>query len=240
MRKTAAPAALGAALLATAACSADRRGDPAGAMPREDPASTEEAATVVYCVINAHTDPGTVHFQGPDWLLSASEGRGPQQLNVRIDEYLQPVVSTSGSFKLDPSALSTSVGYSMGARYQLQASGGVTVSSGAFRRLEAYTAFQRTIWEVRDASCTTVLGRGASFKPIGVFFQVVSASSVALPDLGVYVAGSVDEGPAVVPWGTGPATAGDGADAGGNDGGEDAGDASDAGDAGDAGAGDGG
>ena len=57
------------------------------------------------------------------------------------------------------------------------------------KRLEAYAAYQRTVWEIRDADCLVPLGTGASFKPIGVYFRVVDAEDIALPDPGFCTVG---------------------------------------------------
>jgi hypothetical protein len=175
---------LAAALAAgsTAACT------PApAASPGEEVGAASEPQTVTYCVLDAHTDVGTVHFQGPDWLLTSSEAAGPLELDVVVQQYVQPAMSTSADIKLDPTAVSAAVGYSLAERYEIQGAGRQALSDGELERLEAYTAFQRTIWEIRDATCAVHLGTGASFKPIGVYFRVVDTTDVTLPELGGYV-----------------------------------------------------
>ena len=154
-----------------------------GADLEETTRAAAEAQTTC-CVLNARTDLGTVHFQGPDWLLSSSEALGPLELNVRIQQYVQPAMSTSVDVTLDPSILSDAVGYNMAERYELQGGARHALAQGELKRLEAYTAYQRTAWEIRDATCAVLLGTGASFKPIGVYFRVVNAESITLPDLG--------------------------------------------------------
>jgi hypothetical protein len=236
-------AAIGAALIAVAAsaCAGDGRNEPAG--PEERAAGAAAQALVpAYCILNAHTDNGTVHFQGPDWLLSSSEGLGPQQLSVRVSQYVQPAVSTTGNFTLDATGVSNAVGYNMAERYEIIGGARLDVATFAFQRLEAYTAYQRTIWEIRDGACEAILGYGASFRPIGVYFRTVNTSDTWIPDLGVTLVGPVAVDPsALVPAGPGAVLppGGSGGAAGPSDAG--AGDAG-AGDAGpsDAGAADGG
>jgi hypothetical protein len=180
------PVSLAAALAAgsVVSCAASRTAGPGEALGA---AAEPQAAT--YCVLDAHTDRGTVHFQGPDWLITSSEALGPLELDVRVQQYVQPALSTSTDVRLDPSTLSRAVGYSMAERYEIQGAARRALETGEHKRLEAYTAFQRTIWEIRDASCAVTLGTGASFKPIGVYFRVVDATDVALPEIGGYVVG---------------------------------------------------
>lgn len=188
------------------------------AIPDDEADSASQAWTPTHCILNAHTDNGTVHFQGPNWLLTSSEGLGPQSLNVVIQQTVQPAISASETFKLDPSSISEAVGYSVTERYDVFGGATLAVPRMAFQRLEAYTAYQRTVWEIRDASCDVVLGLGASFRPIGVFFRTVNTSDVWIPDVDVYVVG-----PAPVYSGIGvpppppDAGAGDAGDAGAGD-----------------------
>jgi hypothetical protein len=178
------PVVLAAALIAgaTPACARSRE-----AAPDEETGAAAQPQAVAYCVLDAHTDVGTVHFQGPDWLLSSSEALGPLELNVRVQQYIQPAMSTTDEIKLDPATLSNAVGYNMAQRFEIQGAGRQALSKGELKRMEAYTAYQRTIWEIRDADCAVPLGMGASFMPIGVYFRVVDATDVTLPDLGAYV-----------------------------------------------------
>lgn len=188
-----APTALSAAVIggSIAACSPG----PAAGPEEETGAGSQAQAT--YCLINAHTDVGTVHFQGPDWLLSSSQARAPLEIDLRIESYVQPAVSTTTDIKLDPDTISKAVGYRMAERYRVMGGARFTPSMTiGSERLEAYTAYQRTVWEIRDASCAVPLGMGASFKPIGVYFRVTFAASIALPEIGVVVpGGAVPEGP---------------------------------------------
>ena len=174
-----------------AACAPDRSAGPAEPV---GVASQEQAPA--YCVFNAHTDVGTVHFQGPDWLLTSSEGRGPLELDVRVEQYVQPSVSTSVDVKLNPSTLSKAVGYNMAERYLLQGAARQSLMGPELKRLEAYTAYQRTVWEIRDASCAVPLGAGASFRPIGLYFRVVLAADITLPQVGVHLVTPGDAIPA--------------------------------------------
>jgi hypothetical protein len=179
--------AVGAALLA---------GSPAACAPGR-PESSEALGratwtqTGPYALVFGSTDVGTVHFQGPDWLLTSSEAAAPLELNVRVDQYVQPQMSTSIDVKLDPSAISKTVGYSIAERYLLQGAARRSLSNGEFKRIEAYPAFQRTVWEIRDASTAALLGMGATYRPIGLYFRVVDSENFVLPDPGV----PVPEGP---------------------------------------------
>ena len=147
----------------------------------------EQAASITHCLLDVHTDTGTFHFEGPDWLIGSVEGRGPQSLNLRIGEYVQPAVSTSTTDKPTASEISSAVGYSLTRRYEVLGASTATVDAGRFQRLEAYADYQRTIWEIRDAACATTLGAGASYKPVGIYFKVVDAGDTRLPEVGVYV-----------------------------------------------------
>jgi hypothetical protein len=101
-----------------------------------------------------------------------------------VQQYVQPAMSTTVDVKLDPATVSKAVGYSMAERYEIQGGARRSLDVGQRKRMEAYTAYQRTVWEIRDASCVVVLGMGASFKPIGLYFRVADAHDVALPVVG--------------------------------------------------------
>jgi hypothetical protein len=174
---------MGAFLLvgSATACAPAREMDPTertGAAPQ---------AQSVYCVLDASTDVGTVHFQGPDWLLTSSEVVGPLELNVRVLQYLQPAMSTSIDVELDPSTISNAVGYSVQHRYGIEDRTRLSVDAGRFQRVEAYADYQRTVFDVLDAGCSTFLDTGAAYRPIGVYFKAVYAEDVCLPDIGVHV-----------------------------------------------------
>jgi hypothetical protein len=175
--------------------------------------ATSQESTTAYCILNAHTDNGTVHFEGPKWLLASSEGASPLLIELRVLKFILPAMSTTGNYKPDPSAVSTAVGYSMTERYGVEDFTRVTIATARFQRVEAYPAFQRTIWEIRDADCNVPLGAGASYKPIGVYFKVVTTTDVALPDVGVHVIDVLDDGSGLVVPG-GPAADGGPRDAG--------------------------
>jgi hypothetical protein len=152
------------------------------------------------------TDPTTVHFEGPKWLLTSGEGAGPMLLDVRVQKYLIPAVSTTGLYKPDAGTISHAVGYNMTNWYGVFDYTHVTVDNLRYQRVEAYPAFQRTVWEIRDASCTQYLGLGASYRPIGVYFKVIDAVHVELPGVGVHIIESLDDGSGVVvPGGPEPA-----------------------------------
>ncbi|MFT3776472.1 MAG: hypothetical protein QM820_64855 [Minicystis sp.] len=147
------------------------------------------------CILDVHTDSGTFHFEGPNWILDAAEGLGPRTLSLNVAVFVQPQVATSTNFKPDPNVISAAVGYSVATRYQVAAGDSVSLLQGQFRRLEAYTAFQRTIWEIRDGTCLNRLGVGVTYKPIGIYFKTVDAHDVAISDLGVYVFNAPCVGP---------------------------------------------
>jgi hypothetical protein len=199
------------ALAAIAACAEDR---PTGA-PVELGAAAD-SLTVDYCLLDVHTDDGTIHFEGPDWLLASVEGAGPLNLDLRELDFLIPTVTTTGNDKPKASTVSAAVGFSVQDRYGVNDYTRLAVASGTFQRVEAYADFQRTVFEVHDASCGAFLGTGAAYRPIGVYFRAVYAEDVALPDFGVHVYVPVDDGPPPVPAGTQPGDAGAdaGADAG--------------------------
>jgi hypothetical protein len=216
MRIPIARVALGAAAVlgASSTCTRDRSGEPASAIGQDDlegPGAVSEALSTVHCILNVHTDRGTVHFEGPNWLLASGEGlaQSALQVDIRVLRFVLPAMSTTTTEKPDASTVSTAVGYSMTERYGVEDFTQVTIATGRFQRVEAYPAFQRTIFEVRDASCVTPLGTGAAYRPIGVYFKVVDTVDVPLPDVGVYVFDSTCVGPTCIgQWG--PPTAGGG------------------------------
>jgi hypothetical protein len=178
---------------------------------------TASAQGAGYCITNVHTDIPTVHFRGQEWMIGSSEGLGPRDLEVNVTEFVQPQVSTSTSVKPSGDDISAAVGYSVTTRYQISASSKVAVTAGAFQRLEAYTAFQRAIWEIRDAVCNVHLGMGASYKPVGVYFETVNAGDFGIFDPGVYAPAPDCGGPGCVP--AAPPPGADPPDAGAPDGG---------------------
>lgn len=164
-----------------------------------------EAATVAYCLLNVRTDNDTVHFEGPRWRLASSEGAGPLQLELRVLQFVLPAMSTSSTAKLDPGTVSAAVGYNVTERFGVDDFSLVTVKTGMFQRLEAYPAFRRTVFEIRDASCNVPLGVGAAYRPVGILFKVVTTTDVALPDLGVRVVEVLADGSGlVIAGGTAP------------------------------------
>jgi hypothetical protein len=72
------------------------------------------------------------------------------------------------------------------AGFQVQASSGIDVPAMRYQRLEAYTSFQKTVFEIRDLTCSTVLGLGSAYRPIGVHFETRDAFDVAMVDVGIY------------------------------------------------------
>jgi hypothetical protein len=157
--------------------------------------ASDDALEVDYCILNVHTDEETVHFEGPDWMIASVEGAGPLNLDLRVLKFLIPTMSTTGHYKPKESTVSTAVGYSMQERYGVNDYTRLAVNTGTFQRVEAYADFQRTAFEIHDAGCGALLGTGASYRPIGVYFRAVDATDVALPDIGVHLCVPVDEGP---------------------------------------------
>lgn len=151
----------------------------------DDIAVAADPSTAPYCVLNAQTDAGTFHFEGTAWLLASVEGAGPIILDLTVNTYLIPVMSTSTTVTPPSSTISNAVGYSLTAECAVISFSRATVNQGYFQRVEAYPEFQRTVFEIRDASCGALLGTGASYKPIGVYFKVVDTVDIALPDVGV-------------------------------------------------------
>ena len=102
-------------------------------------------------------------------------------LVITIAGYAAPIVNTTVTRRPKESDISTAVGYSLGKFYYLQASAAYTVEEWSYRRLEAYINYARSAWVIREAGCGAVLGTGVSLKPIGVYFAVRKAGSVAVP-----------------------------------------------------------
>jgi hypothetical protein len=154
-----------------------------------------DALVADYCLLDVHTDEETVHVEGPDWLLASVEGAGPMKLDLRVQTFLIPRMTTTGNCKPKKSAVSMAVGYSMEERYGVSDFSRLDVTVGAFQRIEAYPNFRRTVFEIHDANCGVLLGMGAAYRPIGVYFRAVYASDVALPDVGVRVCVPVADPP---------------------------------------------
>jgi hypothetical protein len=162
---------------ALAACGAGEEGEIGTA---------QEAQSGAFCITNVRTDPTTVHFTGQEWLLGSSEGYGPRTLTVAVAASVLPQVSTSTTTKPSAADVSKAVGYAVQTRIDVAASSTWTVSSGVFQREEAYAAYQRAFWEIRDAACGVLLGTGISYRPIGVFFQTVNTADIPIVDPGVF------------------------------------------------------
>lgn len=186
-------------------CAVDWPGEPPSAADLGEPehvVAGSQKVTGSYCILNPHTDNGTIHFEGPNWLLASSEGASPLLIDLRVVKFILPATSTTGNYKPDASAVSNAIGYSITERYGVDDFTRVTVATARFQRVEAYPVFQRTVYEIRDADCNVLLGAGAAYKPIGVYFKVVTTTGVTLPDVGVRVVESLDDGPSsVVPGG---------------------------------------
>jgi hypothetical protein len=152
----------------------------AGSRDGRESAAAAEALDGAYCIRDVQVDPFTYHFDSPRWVLDAAEGEGPRVLGVTIAGLAVPLVSTTVSLHPKESDISRAVGYSLGEFYWVQASAAFSVDVNDFQRLEAYLDYARSTWMVREAGCGAVLGAGVSFKPIGVYFVVRDAASVAI------------------------------------------------------------
>jgi hypothetical protein len=144
-----------------------------------------ERQAAAYAIAGVHASAGTAHFIGLPWLLNSAEGVGPLVVTTHVGTFVQPVMSTTVT-GVDPDAVSHAVGYSVWARHDLLAVSSASLPPFESSRLEAYASFNETCWEVRDPSTGAPVGSGESFEPCGVYFQTVSASHVALPDIGVF------------------------------------------------------
>ncbi len=153
-----------------------------GDAPRSEPIGAAQEADDC-CIASVKADPVTVHFEGPAWLLASGEAEGPMLIDVRVVDFIIPAVSTSGSVTPKMSAISDAVGFNVEQRFGVQDFSRYTLMTGQFKRVEAYTNYQRFAFEIRDASCGAVIGSGAAYRPIGVYFKLVDAYDVALPDV---------------------------------------------------------
>jgi hypothetical protein len=141
-------------------------------------------------ITNVLVDPVLYHWEDPDHLLEAAEGFGPRTVGLDVAVSVSPTVTvvitrtpssgTSGGGAggsdsagemlklLGDATLSTSLGYSESQVFTLDASSSVLVGVNEYARLEAYTDFQRSTWNVVGPGC---LGAGVSYKPVGVYFK---------------------------------------------------------------------
>jgi hypothetical protein len=179
----------------------------------DEVAEAQESLVGTYCIFNARIAPGSFHFDGPTWLLDSAEGQGPRSLDLSISSFVQPQISTNTTAKPGPDDVSEAVGYSVTTRFQIQASSSIDVDAMHYQRLEAYTAFQQTYFEIRDPACAVIVGAGSAYKPIGIYFQTRNAFDVSLPDVGIYTFP-----PPVIPVVPLPGGAGGAGSAGGSDG----------------------
>jgi hypothetical protein len=173
------------AILATALVGGCEGNRPSGG----GPVLGETADGIGYCISNVRVDANTIHFFGHRWLIGIAEGAGPRNLSLEITEAVAPEVSvqTETGLEVDPGDISEAVGYSVATSFEVAASSTIEVAEDEFRRLEAYTSYQRALWEIHDAACGARIGVGASYKPVGVYFQTVEGASFLLPDPGVHV-----------------------------------------------------
>lgn len=190
-----------AVMLGVAACS--------GPLPDGALGTATDPQVAAYAIGGVHTAPGTIHFTGLPWLLGSAEGTGPMVVTTNIGTFVLPAISTTLT-GIDRDTVSHAVGYSLSARHDIIAVATETLTTLESSRLEAYTSFVETSWEVRDASGGGLLGTGMSFNPSGVFFQTVNAYHAALPDMGLttFVPGCEDLACAPPPGARGEVDAG--------------------------------
>lgn len=156
-----------------------------GALPEGEPGTAADPLVAAYAIGGVRTSPMSVHFTGLPWLLSSTEAHGPMAITAHVGTYVLPAMTTTVT-GVDANAVAHAVGYSLSVRRDLIAVSTANVEDYESSRLEAYASFEETVWEVTDASSGASLGTGASFSPLGVYFQTVTAYHVALPDMGLF------------------------------------------------------
>lgn len=166
-----------AVLLGVAACS--------GSLPDDELGAAVDPLVAAYAIAGVHQSPISVHFSGLPWLLNSAEATGPMVLTVHVGNFVLPTMTTTVS-GVAPDVVSRAVGYSLSERHDLYAVSSATLEAFRSSRLEAYSSFEETSWEVVDCASGAILGTGSSFNPSGVFFQTVPALHVALPDMGLF------------------------------------------------------
>jgi hypothetical protein len=166
-----------AAVLGVAACS--------GSLPDRGLGGAADPLVGAYAIAGVRASPGTVHFSGLPALLDSAEGMGPMVVTTNVGVFILPAMSTTVT-GLDRKSVARAVGYNLSERHDVIAVSTATFDKNDSERLEAYGAFDQTLWEVQDPASGALLGTGASFNPSGVFFQTVPAYHVPLPDMGLF------------------------------------------------------
>jgi hypothetical protein len=145
------------------ACSADGDG-------RAAVGSAVEAFDAAYGIINVAIDPHSYHFAIPSELLVSTEGCGPRSLSLAVLTGVSPHISFVGTHTPSHGEISRALGWDVAKSVELTASTIVLIPVEAYARLDAYTTYQKTTWTMVGLG-NVVLGLGATYRPIGVFFS---------------------------------------------------------------------
>ena len=201
-----------AALLAisTASCSDSQR----PCSPADDSGvlrSIQEGYCASHSIVNVTLAPGTYHWEDPLHLLTSAEGFGPRSLSLTVADSISPSASESSTYTPSNSEISSSVGYDLGATFELDASTSILVPFGGYARVQAFASFAMTTWDIIGTNCVGAVdgGTGVSFKPVGVYFKTCEALDCSLG--GGVVGGGAGGGPMLsgpVPSGAGGADGG--------------------------------
>jgi uncharacterized membrane protein YgcG len=166
---------------ASAACTDSRPGEQLS-LPAVG--ETQQPYCLTHTIINVIIAPGTYHWEDPAHLLNAAEGFGPQVLSVQVAASLDTRSSSSTSYTPSESDISTAVGYDVTESSSVAASTSVPVPFGGYKRVEAYAAYKKSIWDILDSNCNgpDVLNTavGVSLKPVGVYFKVCTELDCSL------------------------------------------------------------
>jgi hypothetical protein len=144
----------------------------------------QQAFCLTHTLVNVIVAPGTYHWEDPGHLLNSAEGFGPQALGLSVETRLDSTSTSSSTYTPDDSEISAAVGYDVTQGSTISASTTVLVPFRGYKRVEAYAAYKKTIWDLLDTHCNgpDVLtpAAGFSFKPVGVYFKVCTALDCSL------------------------------------------------------------
>ena len=170
-----------ALVAASAACTDSRRGEQLS-LPAVG--ETQQPYCLTHTIINVIVAPGTYHWEDPAHLLNVAEGFGPQVLSVQVAASVDSSSFSSSTYTPEESEISSAVGYDVGESSSVAASTSVPVPFGGYKRIEAYAAHKKSIWDILDSNCNgpDVLNTAAgfSFKPVGVYFKVCTELDCSL------------------------------------------------------------
>jgi hypothetical protein len=146
--------------------------------------AVQQAYCMTHTLVNVIVAPGTYHWEDPGHLLNSAEGFGPQALGLVVETRLDSTSTSSSTYTPPDSEISAAVGYDVTQGSTIAASTTVIVPFGGYKRVEAYAAYKKTIWDLLDSNCNgpDVLtpAAGFSFKPVGVYFKVCTALDCSL------------------------------------------------------------